>query len=246
MFIFNLNAAYAEFAGKERIGLAGEPSLLGHEGLPEQRRDGWQARAIERIAPSMQTAAHQHLRRRLDRWNIPTLEGHRCNRAMASLETLSKQVPPRVLAVVIRALCNGWITGRRFQHSGHCVFACSHGEDSIEHYALCPEFHDLCLKHFCISRPPVVHCLEDFLCIKPCTSMLPVLMHNKGDALLKHAVTLRALSLYALYHTVGAVRHRIIGSRDARDAFGRYVQESVRGHNGAISLISGIRTRARD
>ena len=246
LIIFNLIAAYAEFAGEERIGLAETPSILGHEELPEQCRDEWQAQAFERISLFMQTAAHQHLRRRLDRWNIPTLEGHRCNRAMASLETLIKQVPPRVLAVVIRALCNGWITGRCFQHSGHCVFACSHGGDSIEHYALCPEFHAPWWKHFCISRPPIAHCLEDFLCIKPCTNTLPGLILIKGDALFKHAVTLRALSLYALYHTIGAVRHRVIASRDAQDAFARYVVESVRGHSGTISLISGIRARARD
>jgi hypothetical protein len=167
--VLSLDAAFTEFQSKEKS----KPSLLGHEGLPEQRRLGWQARATKLLAPAFPVAAHLHLRRRLDRWNIPTLPGHRCSKALKALAVLGNQVPPRVVATVIRCLCNGWITARRFQRSGSCILGCVDAEDSIEHYALCPAFHSLCFKHLAISRPSHQQALEDFLCINTCCNILP-------------------------------------------------------------------------
>ena len=128
---------------------------------------GWQARAVKFISPTPQGPAVLHLRRRLGRWMIPTLPGHRCGRALRALEVLLSQVPPRIIAAVILCLCNRWITGRRFQQGGRCILGCSPGEDSIEHYAYCPYFHSLCFKHLCIGKPPYQQCLEDFLCFQP-------------------------------------------------------------------------------
>ena len=142
-------------------------------------------------------------------------------------------------------LCNGWITGRRFQQCGRCVLACCSGEDSIEYYARCVAFHSLCYRHFRISRPPATQCLEDFLCITPCSSALPALLQEDGDAAYTHAVTLRALSLYALYMTLGSVRHRTILLRDAPDACARHAQDGCKGHKG-VSLLRRCHIRARD
>ena len=82
-------------------------------------------------------------------------------------------------------------------------------EDSIEHYALCPAFHSLCFKHLAISRPSHQQALEDFLCINTCCSILPgrILLED-GDCY-KLAVSMRAISLYALGRTITSVRHSV-------------------------------------
>ena len=240
LYIFSLQSAVVDFKARELSATSG-PSLLGNDGSPEQARVGWQARAIKLISPPTQGPALLHLRRRLDRWNIPTLPGHRCGRALRALETLRSHAPPRVIAAVIRCLCNGWITGRRFQKGGRCVLGCSPGEDSIEHYAYCPHFHNLCSKHLHIGKPPYQRCLEDFLCINPCTDIIPAHVSDGYNS----AVTLRAISLYSLYNTLGSVRHGEVSRRDAHDVFGRHLQESSRGHAGATALLFRCRVRPR-
>ncbi len=62
----------------------------------------------------------------------------RAARVMSRLRSL---VPPRVLAAVLRTWYNGWCKKRRFQSSGECLFGCSLGEDSVDHYMSCSRLH---------------------------------------------------------------------------------------------------------
>ena len=124
-----------------------------------------------------------------------------------------------------------WMLLRRGQHRALRKMCC---------------FSQPLLPHFRISRPPATQCLEDFLCITPCSSALPALLQEDGDAAYTHAVTLRALSLYALYMTLGSVRHRTILLGDAPDAFARHAQHGCKGHKGAESLLRRCHIRARD
>jgi exonuclease III len=55
------------------------------------------------------------------------------------LQTIHGHIPPCVLFTLICTWCNGWATNRRFQGSGQCLLhADCHGEDALEHYAVCP------------------------------------------------------------------------------------------------------------
>ena len=83
-----------------------------------------------------------HLRRRLDSWQLQLLPGHRLVRALGLLRGASKAATPRLFAATLRMLCNGLLTRRRFQVKACCRFYGS-GEDSIEHFALCPAISHL-------------------------------------------------------------------------------------------------------
>ena len=104
---------------------------------PDTRRSKWQRACYQVLRPAHADGALRHLRRRLDRWDVKILQGRRVGRAVLALRALSTQVPPRVLAAVLRAQCNGLVTGRRFQQNTACCFGCSVG-DGVEHYAVCP------------------------------------------------------------------------------------------------------------
>ena len=181
----------------------------------------------------------------MDRWDIPTLSGHRCNKALKALNILGQHAPPRVVAAVIRCMFNGWLTARRFQRKGCCILGCTEAADSIEHYAVCPEFHRLCFKHLGIGRSSCAHALEDFLCISTCSTILPAGLLAEDDDSFKSAVCLRALSLYALYKTLGSVRHSRVALAESHGAFAQHTQEAVRGHSGAISILRRCRAARR-
>lgn len=83
----------------------------------------------------------QKLDRRLRRWRMHVLPGHRTARVIQAMARLRGKVPPRCLYGVLRAVLNGWMTGRRFgrRHGegAGCRLGCQ-GDDSIEHYSSCP------------------------------------------------------------------------------------------------------------
>jgi hypothetical protein len=84
------------------------------------------------------------LRAKLKRWKLTMVPRHSAERAKRLFQRLSALVPPRVMASMIRTLCNGWCTRRQFQEVGSCVFACrASASDAIEHYAFCPMFRSL-------------------------------------------------------------------------------------------------------
>ena len=67
-----------------------------------------------------------------------------------------RHVPPCVLSAVLTSLVNGWTTGRRFQEQQtRCrLHAGCHGEDSIEHYAVCPHDWKCAMDILKISETP--------------------------------------------------------------------------------------------
>lgn len=90
-------------------------------------RTGWQGRLTKLLRANQdEHAASTHLRRRLDRWELPLLPGHRLPRAIALLAHLARVAPPRVWAAQFRLLCNGWCTARRFQQCLGCRLGCPH------------------------------------------------------------------------------------------------------------------------
>ena len=128
-YIFQLNNATAELK-------ASGPQLLYTQGSPQAKKHGWQARATAIMKPPPH-GFEMHLRRRLDRWRVELLPGRRVARAINLLEVLAPRVPPRVIAVTIRSLCNGWVTARRMQGNAPCILNCRLGHDGLEHYCNC-------------------------------------------------------------------------------------------------------------
>ena len=220
---------------------------LGHPltdatGFTEEERFGWQARAAQIIMSASKPSSMLHVRKRLDRWRLTILPGRRPSRWLRFLELSSKFLPPRVQACQLRSAWNGWTTCRRFQRAGGCLFHCSHGEDSIEHYAFCSAFHGLCKKALGLGRPPASHCLEDFLGVQPYVLSLPE--HARGRDAEATVAALRAIGVYALYRTHNGLRH---GMRavDSTDAFRGFIREAVRGHDKAKLLVSVAFKRPR-
>ena len=58
-------------------------------------------------------------------------------------------------------------------------------------------------------------------------------------------ITLRALSIYCLYATIRAVRHGTIPMNFAKDAFGQFVFDAIKGHKRATSAHYAVRIRPR-
>ena len=90
------------------------------------------ARALQYSSGAIGRTSTSFVRRRLDRWRIGALPGHRPQRALRVFQVLTGKVPPRVLAALLGTLFNGWCTGRRFQQQGSsCISGCA-AEDSPE------------------------------------------------------------------------------------------------------------------
>ena len=207
---------------------------------------GWQARATKLLRARPDGAAFYHLRRKLDRWSLPTLPGRRVARVVSTFKTLATHAPPRVLAAALRTVCNGWVTTRRFPQAGvrRCVLGCPRGEDSIEHYAGCECFHQLCRRHLGLSTPPRPQCLDDFLGVAPYLPALPALF---PAAEARAACTvLRALAVFALYRVHGNARHGSWLPAELQEAFPAFVREAAQGHPKTLSFLALARRRPRD
>jgi len=184
-------------------------------------RAGWQARAYALHRGDCPTPLLRHARRRLDRWRVAALPGHRTARLLQGLAEIKSLVPPRALAAKIRAAFNGWPTTWRFQQNGRCCLNCGVGQDSIEHYSVCAEYHRLCGRYLALHRP-VVDELGAFL----------GLHRTSCEELAK-----RALAFYALYRTFNGVRCGLLRPAEGADAFRAFLQEGVRGHPAASALL---------
>ena len=86
----------------------------------------------------------QYMERRLSRWSAtwdyfppPHVLARR---ALHMLRATFKRPTQCVIIAVIKTLLNAWVTSRRFQNIEwrRCNFGCTEGDDSIEHYAVCP------------------------------------------------------------------------------------------------------------
>ena len=143
-FIHHIQAAVLHF---ESVGLSktdlrrliiGDGTVIGDQVEVEAKcRANWQKTAKRELRNKGEDALAIFTRRRLDRWQIPLLNGWRTRKAFGVAHRLHGMVPPRIMAAIVRTWYNGWCTGRRFQQSGTCIFGCQY-EDSIEHYSRCP------------------------------------------------------------------------------------------------------------
>ena len=156
--------------------------------------------------------ACKHLRRRLDRWALNILPGHRVQRALRVLEVLQRMTSPRVQASYLRTICDGWCTRRRFQSRGGCAFGCGRGEDSLSHFACCSVVAELFVNgiHLPGSRGPGA--LDVLLCM---TSA-------------EEEVAARGVGLYALYRLYNSIRYNVFQRHEFQDAFSGFVREGRR------------------
>ena len=76
---------------------------------------GVQKAARSRLSRLYRCCTEDRLRHKLERWDMPLFPRLRASRALQAAQRLSKLVPPRVVAAVIRTWFNGWCTRRRFQ-----------------------------------------------------------------------------------------------------------------------------------
>ena len=233
-FIFSLDSAWTRL---QESGPDGR--LMLQVGREEHRRDGWQARAIKLLSVRRDLEVQHHARRRLDKWNIQVLPGRRVARWLRSVRAVSTLLPPRIQACQFRTVFNGWATtSRRQQRSAACVLGCPGCHDALEHYAVCPRFHELCRRWLGLGKPPVDSCLADFLGIVPSPASVP---RGRGrDA--AQAAALRAVGVYALYRLHNSIRHQG-GTSDVTGRFRGFVREGVRGHAKAMSLVSSAAKR---
>ena len=153
------------------------------------RRDGLQKRVTSFCRTTPVGVAHRHLRRRLDRWPLQTLPGHRVQRALKALWVSQRRATARVQASYMRTICDGWCTRCRFQTRSGCLFGCGVGEDSVSHFACCPVVSGFFASgiHLSDSRGP--NALDDFLCMTAMDTSLPSLLSNSGNGLFDSKLT---------------------------------------------------------
>ena len=114
---------------------------------------------------------------------------------------------------------------------------------SIEHYAHCTTFHQLCKQWLGLDKPPLDKCLEDFLGIQPWVNSLPE--HCRNDNGFATFAALRAVAVFSLYKTHNAVRHGNFGRGDAQPAFRGFIRDAARDHIEAMKLVSVAVKRPR-
>ena len=143
-FLANVDRAVRDLQALGITIRAIEQELAGHRPCP------WPPAICRKVHKGVQRATHARLRvvlphrcpetflrHRLRRWQLPLFPRIFAQRAARMLRRLAGLVAPRVWAAVFRSLLNGWCTLRRFQSRGRCVFGCSFGEDSLDHYLGC-------------------------------------------------------------------------------------------------------------
>ena len=139
----------------------------------------------------LENVARKRLQRWIDKKLIGCQGGTWSRRLVKVFASLSGMIP--LLAAVIRTLCNGWCTGRRFQRrASHtcCLDRGCEGEDSFEHYCECPQVLRFAAERLRLHMHG--NRLEHFLLL----TTLDV------DTLVK-----RALLLYATYSASNSGRH---------------------------------------
>ena len=109
-FLANLQNAWqqlTDLAGAERKCV--DKLLQGSSSSPVPK-GRWQKGCSRLLRQPDEVALHRHLRRRLDRWSLPLLLGHRVERLQVVLRRLGPVVPPCVWAATIKAMMDGWIS----------------------------------------------------------------------------------------------------------------------------------------
>jgi len=204
-------------------------------------KTSWQATRVKALLSDRPRAhADALIRQKLDIWPVELPSGSRVRRFQARMQELGKTAPPCVLASALRTSFNGWLTARRFQQRGPCVFGCASGSDSIKHYAHCGLYHRWCEEQCALARPPASRCLSNFLGLS--ASMGSDWADNTRTS--ADLDLLRACCVYALYKAHLAVRHRVASSSDADSFFAAALREACK-NNTMSSLYQRSRTRPR-
>ena len=198
-------------------------------------RRRWQKSAWKLLVPDYRPSLHLFMEARLRRWTLDLFPGVRAERALRMFPALKSQVPPRVLAAVLRTLWNGWITARRMQRQGQeranlCCFGCPL-RDPIEHYAHCPHVSNFARTHLRLQRPLTPEArMADFLLLD--TPPTPPRIQ---------LLTLQALRTAAVYRAHNMWRHCPSATPVAmRQSLSQHLKESVRGHPAATRLVTNL------
>ena len=236
-FAHNLLAAVTE-CGCQGIDIRGIEAELGAHGprphtraLTRRLAQGVQRATRLALHLSAQPHPEIRLRQKLSKWSLPLFPRLRALRAARLLPRLRRLVPPRVMAAVLRTWYNGWCTRRRFQQRGQCLFGCSFGEDSVEHYICCSRL----LRHGeqWLRLPPPATFADRGVCFL----LLEPQSHLPNDVL-----TRRALLLAAAYRLHCRLRHGapFADAEVLRRALTQAVKESAVGHAKAMHVLDSI------
>ena len=177
------------------------------------------------------------MRSKLNRWNINVFPRRRTDRAFLVYQTLHDMVPPRVLAAILRAHWNGWITACRLQRrtearQNKCCFGCE-APDAIEHYASCTSVADFARSHLRLSRADSLQLrLEDFL-----------LLNFASPNLRKDTLFKQALRTACVYRAHNMWRYRPgVSPSTMRASLPQHLRELIRNHQTASQMVATIWT----
>lgn len=170
------------------------------------------------------------LRHKLQKWPLQLFPRLRAQRALQVLARLRSLVPPRVLAALMRTWYDGWCTRRRFQgRDSSCLFGCTCGDDSVQHYCCCGALHDFAVRG--MRLPPQESRADKalaFMLLEP-ASRLP------DDVLARRALLLAAA--YAL-HCHHRRRQGPLGApAEVARALEQAAKEAARGHRRATACL---------
>ena len=172
------------------------------------------------------TAARTHLRKRLDRWNLSTLPGHRVTKVVNACKVISETLPPRVLAAYLRVVCDGWCTRRRFQGLGRCRFGCGYDADEIKHYASCTVIREGLRRHFGILPATRGWELDCFLLLESNPISCNYIPHGWEPD--RYVTRQRAIACYAVYRILNGLRHGHLIEAEISEAFPGFIREALR------------------
>ena len=238
-FVHNLQAAVEEYRS-HGIDIVGIEAELGANGprphtQAQTRRlvHGVQRAAQAALARTIRAQPEARLRQKLARWLLPLYPRLRALRAARLLPRLRRLVPPRVVAAVLRTWFNGWCTRRRFQQHGMCLFGCSMGADSVEHYMRCSRIHQHGESR--LRLPPPATFEQRGVCFL----LLEPRPRLDDDTLIRRALLLAAAYRLHCSHRRGAP---FADTEALRRALTQAIKESAIGHARATRALDSTWT----
>ena len=226
-FLKNLFDAQRELAAVAHSKGNTIEQVLLKSGEEETPKTEWQKKCSILLRVPRSSQMFTHLRRVLDKWQMSTLPGHRVARAVSVLNGISNAVSPKIWAATLRTQCSGWTTHHRMQRSAPCLFGCTHGEDSISHYARCSKLALLMKNKLGIHPPTNGAYLDHFLLLEP-----PFELSRKT------IFARRALGVYAAFMACNKVRKG--QATNACETWTQYFKEGASSHKGLADDIRAL------